>query len=225
MFNNTFSARRPSPWGNRIALVIVFAISNRALPVLAQSDATNLGTSYGAQRAARSLDLTSPQIDYSPAAPAGGEDAPASEERVPERFSLHAQFTNVTQYHPRFRSPFRGPNSLDPGHRGNETVDATLYAGIRVWDGLEFYANPEVDQGFGLSNTLGVAGFPSGEAYKVGAADPYIRLPRAFFRYTLGLGGAEETIEPGINQLAGKRQADNLTFTVGKFAVTDIFDT
>ena len=63
----------------------------------------------------------------------------------------------------------------------------TLFAGLRVWDGLEAYVNPEVDQGFGLSNTLGVAGFPSGEAYKIGMTDPYLRLPRAFFRYTLFL--------------------------------------
>jgi high affinity Mn2+ porin len=101
----------------------------------------------------------------------------------------------------------------------------TLFAGLRLWDGLEAYVNPEVDQGFGLSNTFGIAGFPSGEAYKVGSATPYIRLHRAFFRYTLGLGGAEETIEPGLNQLAGTRQADNLILTVGKFSVVDIFNT
>src|SRR5712691_3855551 len=91
-------------------------------------------------------------------------------ENVPENFSMHGQFTNVTQYHPPFTSPFYGPNSLIPGHRGNETIELTLFAGLRVWDGLEAYVNPEVDQGFGLSNTLGVAGFPSGEAYKIGNA-------------------------------------------------------
>jgi high affinity Mn2+ porin len=154
-----------------------------------------------------------------------GEEGAASDEIAPEWWSVHGQFTNVTQYHPRFTSPFRGPNSLDPGNRGNETIDATLFLGVRVWDGLEFYANPEVDQGFGLSDTLGVAGFPSGEAYKVGAANPYLRLPRAFFRYILGLGGAVERIDPGANQLGGARQADNLTVTVGKFAAPDVFDT
>jgi high affinity Mn2+ porin len=90
---------------------------------------------------------------------------------------------------------------------------------------LEFYANPEIDQGFGLSNTLGVAGFPSGEAYKIGAVAPYIRLQRAFFRYTIGLGGAKEAIESDVNQLAGSRDADNITITLGKFSVVDIFDT
>lgn len=152
------------------------------------------------------------------------ELAPASDENAPERFSVHAQFTNVTQLHQRFASPLRGPNSMDPAPRANETIDATLYAGLRLWDGLEFYANPEIDQGFGLSNTLGAAGFPSGEAYKVGAADPYIRLHRAFSRFTLGLGGEREKIDPGPNQLGGARDAENLIVTIGKFSVTDIFD-
>ena len=41
-----------------------------------------------------------------------------------------------------------------------------------------------------MSNTLGVAGFPSAEAYKVGKKHPYFRLQRAFFRQTVDLGGA-----------------------------------
>jgi high affinity Mn2+ porin len=142
-----------------------------------------------------------------------------------EDYSLHGQFTNVTQFHPRFTSPYRGPNSLDPGNRGDETIDLTVYAGVRLWDGGEFYADAEVDQGFGLSNTLGAAAFPSGEAYKVGARDPYIRLPRAFFRQTIGLGGETEKVDPDANQLGGARQSDNIVITLGKFSVTDIFDT
>jgi high affinity Mn2+ porin len=164
------------------------------------------------------------QLAYTATSPSNSPP-PASEGVAAEWWSMHGQFTNVTQFHPRFTSPFRGQNSLDPGNRGNETIDATLFLGIRIWDDLEFYANPEIDQGFGLSNTTGIAGFPSGEAYKVGAAKPYVRLPRAFFRYSLGLGGAVEGIEPGANQLAGSHQADNLAVTIGKFAVTDIFDT
>jgi high affinity Mn2+ porin len=152
-------------------------------------------------------------------------DPDSGDQPEPEWYSLHGQVTVVTQYHPSFTSPFAGQNSLNPGNRGNETVSATLFAGIRVWDGLEFYADPEIDQGFGLSNTLGLADFSSGEAYKVGSALPYVRLQRAFARYTLGLGGEVEADAPGANQLGGSHLADNLTFTVGKFNITDLFDT
>jgi high affinity Mn2+ porin len=142
-----------------------------------------------------------------------------------ENFNLHGQFVFVEQYHPPFHSPYRGANSLDPGSRGDETISAGVEAGARIWDGLEAYADAEIDQGFGLSGTLGAAGFPSGEAYKVGADIPYFRLQRLFLRQTIDLGGETQNVDDGANQLAGQRTADNLVITAGKFSVTDIFDT
>ncbi|MBL7466299.1 carbohydrate porin, partial [Escherichia coli] len=84
---------------------------------------------------------------------------------------VHGQATLVTQGVLGFRSPYDGPNSLTP-RQVRETIDATVYVGMRPWRGGELWINPEIDQGFGLSDTLGVAGFPSAEAYKVGKASP-----------------------------------------------------
>ena len=67
---------------------------------------------------------------------------------------------------------FRGANSLSPAGQSRETFDLTLYAGLKPWKGAEIFLSPEIDQGFGLSDTLGAAGFLSGEAYKVGQATP-----------------------------------------------------
>lgn len=143
----------------------------------------------------------------------------------PELWGIHGQFTGVNQRHSKFTSPYSGANSLDAGSRNNQTLDLTLMVGRRLWQGGEIWANPEIDQGFGLSNTLGMAGFPSGEAYKVGAQNPYLRLPRLFFRQIIGLGGKQQEIESGANQLGGTQLSDNITFTIGKFGVPDIFDT
>jgi len=152
-------------------------------------------------------------------------DSARDEDAPDESWSLHAQMTFVEQYHPAFHAPYTGPNSLSPESTGRETFDATLFAGLRLWDGGEAYADPEIDQGFGLSNTVGVAGFVSGEAYKVGKADPYFRLQRLFFRQTFDLGGDTEKVDAAANQLGGTRTSDNLLFTAGKFSVTDVFDT
>jgi high affinity Mn2+ porin len=137
--------------------------------------------------------------------------------------ALHGQTTFLGQYAFPFRAPYRGPNSLLP-NQGRETWDVTLYAGIRLWKGAEFWVNPEVDQGFGLSDTLGLAGFPSGEAYKVGARVPYVRVPRFFLRQVVDLGGESGEIAAGINQFPVTTTANRVVLTVGKFAVTDIFD-
>jgi high affinity Mn2+ porin len=149
----------------------------------------------------------------------------SDQQATPEDWAVHGQSTLVWQYHPAFHSPYRGPHSLDPGSRGDETFNATLYLGFRIWSGSEFWLNPEIDQGFGLSDTLGVAGFPNGQGSKVGQATPYPRLPRAFLRQTIDLGGHTEGIEPDANQLGGSETSDRLVFTFGKFSVVDIFDT
>ncbi len=141
-----------------------------------------------------------------------------------DRFAFHAQATYLNQYDPPFRAPYSGTNSLAP-NIGRETGDVTLYAGVRLWQGAEAWVNPEIDQGFGLSGSLGVAGFPSGEAYKVGADYPYTRLDRAFVRQTIDLGGDTQKVDAGQNQFSGSQTSDRLVFTVGKIGVVDIFDT
>jgi high affinity Mn2+ porin len=140
-----------------------------------------------------------------------------------DRFNLHGQMTFVSQYVPRFRSPYVGPQSFLP-KQGQETADATFYLGVRLWEGAEFWINPEIDQGFGLSGALGVAGFTSAEAYKVGNDMPYARLHRAFVRQTIDLGGQVEKVDAGINQFAGSTTRNRLVLTVGKVSVADMFD-
>jgi high affinity Mn2+ porin len=153
------------------------------------------------------------------------EISPPADAAAPEDWAIHAQSTFEDQYHPAFRSSVRGPNSLDPGSRGDETFDATLYAGFRPWAGGEVWVNPEIDQGFGLSDTLGIAAFTSAEAYKVGAAAPYVRVPHLFFRQTVDLGGERQKIDPDLNVLGGSQTANRFVVTIGKFGVNDIFDT
>ncbi len=143
---------------------------------------------------------------------------------VDQPFAVHGQFTYVEQETDAFPAPYAGPNSLSRSE-GRETTDATLFLGARLWSGAELWLAPEIDQGFGLDDTLGVAAFPSAEAYKVGKAAPYLRLPHAFLRQTVGTGDTLETVAPDQMQLGGSRSADRWVFTVGKFAVTDVFDT
>jgi high affinity Mn2+ porin len=140
-----------------------------------------------------------------------------------ENFSLHGQTTFVEQYAFPFRAPYAGTNSL-ASNSGRETWDANLFIGFRPWQGGEFWIDPEIDQGFGLSGTFGVAGFPSAEAYKVGSAYPYARIPRYFFRQTINLGGETQKVESGVNQFAGSQTTDRLVITIGKISVVDIFD-
>ncbi len=147
----------------------------------------------------------------------------ASADEPSEAFAVHGQFTYTEQDTDGFDAPYRGRNSLTP-HTGAETVDATLFIGARLWSGSEIWVSPEIDQGFGLDDTLGVAGFPSGEAYKVGKNQPYIRLQRLFLRQTVDLDGRREPVDSAQLQLGGAHSPDRLVLNAGKLSVVDIFD-
>lgn len=157
--------------------------------------------------------------------PSGKHASVAAASPDADRLSLHGQATFVEQAYPRIRAPYDGPNSLPGSGEARETFDLTLYAGMKLWQGAELWFNPEIDQGFGFNNSHGVAGFPSAEAYKQGSVYPYARIQRAFLRQTIDLGGASEKVDAETNQFAGSQTADRLVFTVGRFAITDIFDT
>ena len=161
-----------------------------------------------------------------PAAELHAQTAGDAMAATPENWAVHAQSTLLFQYHPGFGSSIpMGAQTLDPGRRGAETLDATLYLGVRLWRGAEIWLNPEADQGFGLQNTLGIAGFTSAEAYKIGAADPYYRMTRALFRQTIEFGGERQQVAPDQNVLGGSTTANRVVVTLGKFSVSDVFDT
>ena len=138
-------------------------------------------------------------------------------------WSVHGQTTFIQQGTPSFRSPYRGAYSFVPD-QSRQIWTMTGYIGRRLWDGGELYFNPELNQGFGLSSTLGIGGYVNGEAQKAGAPYPKFRPQRYFVRQTFGLGGETESVPDGLNQIAGTRDIDRITISVGKFAVGDFFD-
>ncbi len=140
-----------------------------------------------------------------------------------DQFAFHGQTTFIEQYAAPFRSPYLGPQSLSP-NQGRESLDFMYFIGAKPWKGAEIWIDPEFNQGFGLSNTKGIAGFPSGASFKVGSAVPYARIQRFFLRQTIDLGGATEKVEADQNQFAGSNTTNRLVLTVGKFSISDVFD-
>ncbi len=138
-------------------------------------------------------------------------------------FVVHGQTTFIEQYAGPFHAPYSGVNSL-ASNAGRETADLMLATGFKLWQGAELWFDPELGQGFGLSDTEGIAGFSSGAAFRVGASIPYPRIQRTFVRQTIDLGGATQKTDADFNQFANSHTADRLVITIGKFSVSDIFD-
>ena len=144
--------------------------------------------------------------------------------RQPADWNIHAQTTFLPQAYPGFRSPYEGANSLPGGGQGRETLTTSAFLGWKLWHGGEFYFNPELAQGFGLNGTLGLAGFPNGEAQKGGA--PYPRFGRSAIssgRPSASAANRKRSRRAPINSPASATSIA-ITVTVGRFAVGDFFD-
>jgi high affinity Mn2+ porin len=160
-------------------------------------------------------------------------DWPGSNSRTPkfdltdpesDRWEIHGQSTYLGQGYPAFRAPYTGTNSLTPARQYQATWSNSLYLNARLWEGGEVYYNPELLQGFGLSDTVGLAGFSSGEAQKSNFPYPHYNTSRLYVRQTFGFGGEQEELASAQQQLAGKVDVNRLTLQAGKFSVGDVFD-
>ena len=137
---------------------------------------------------------------------------------------VHFQLTTVTQAHPSFSARYSGKNSLSPDSEHETTITSTLFLGARLWKQAEVYVNPELSGGSGLSRAFGIAGFPNGEAFRVGSPEPHVSISRLMLRQTFAAGEETEPVQDEANQLGGRRPVRRWTVTAGKFAITDIFD-
>jgi high affinity Mn2+ porin len=158
--------------------------------------------------------------------PESGNFTPKTSLTDPEsdRWEIHGQTTYLPQGYPAFRAPYSGPNSLTPASQFQATWSNSLFLNARLWEGGEVYYNPELLQGFGLNNTVGVAGFPNGEAQKSNFPFPHYNTSRLFLRQTFGFGGEQEELPSGALQLANRVDVSRLTLQAGKLSVADVFD-
>ena len=142
-----------------------------------------------------------------------------------QNWLFHVQATEIAQGQPGFHSPYEGKNSLKSDDGFKQTSSFDIYLGAHVWPGGEIYFNPEYYQGFGLSDTHGIAAFPNAEAYKIGQKIGDILNAHLFLRQTFGLGGEQEEIAGDLLQLAERIDISRLTFTIGRLSMGDQFDT
>jgi high affinity Mn2+ porin len=181
---------------NRLVTVAIFAVAAKTSAMAEDNSINSTNTTAGEQRS----------------------------EIQQQSWNLHAQNTVIVQGDPGFPAKYSGPNSLDSLGETRETVSVDLFAGARLWQGAEAHVDGLLWQGFGLSKTLGVEGFPNGEGFRLGTKVPSVTFARLFIRQTIGLGGEQETVEDDQLHLAGKQDISRVTLTLGKVSAKDIFD-
>ena len=140
-------------------------------------------------------------------------------------WNFHFQFTGIIQYNAPFHSPYAGKNSFLSGEGHAFSVTTTAFVGRKLWSGASLYFNPEMAGGAGLSSTLGIAGFPNGETFRIGVDQTVVYVARIFLRQQISLDKDHfDTLEDGINQVRERVSRKRLTLNFGKFGIADFFD-
>ena len=151
--------------------------------------------------------------------------APEPEKTIPEeKWNAKFQATYLGQSKPSFNAPYTGTNSLTTAREHAYSSTITAYLGYRPWAGGELYFNPEMIQSVPLSTLHGLGGLTNAEQQKTSGPNPKFYKARLFLRQTFGLGGGQDAVESGPNQLAGMVDRKRLVVTVGNLGLIDIFD-
>jgi high affinity Mn2+ porin len=142
-----------------------------------------------------------------------------------QRWALGFQATSIAQHHGYFSAPYTGDNSL-VGHPESEaSLTSTIFFGLRLGSSTQLYFDPELAGGRGFSDTNGVANFPNGEMPRVSTATPKPYIARLYVTHDFGFGDQREMVSAGETQLGGTRPMTRYSVTIGRFTVTDFFDT
>jgi high affinity Mn2+ porin len=149
---------------------------------------------------------------------------------------LSAQITSYAFYLPAFRSPYSNPEvSFGPGPSAGWSFVASVFAGARLWEGAFVALVPEYSNGHGAPNVSGVSGYPDGNMIRVAKVGTAPYFARAFIQQDFAIGpatvGEEDEAPPETRLLPGgpfalrrTRPESRLSFTFGRFAMSDFFD-
>ncbi len=146
-----------------------------------------------------------------------------------ETWNLYGQFTYISSWKLPFQARYTNlngsVNSLVPDSERSFTGSFTLFFGLRLWPGAQFYFVPEAIAERPLSGLRGLgASIQNFELQKQGSENPQFYRSRTFLRQNIDLGGSkvQQTSDP--MQLAGAVESRRIVLTLGTFTTLDVFD-
>ena len=144
---------------------------------------------------------------------------------VDGRFWVSGQSNFIYQVNPGFHAEYSGQNSFQPVHQDSTGRVLTLYTGFQITKAVEVLADFEAAGGLGLSGALGIAGFPNLDAVRDPSLGQSPYLSRLMLHQVIALGSDRTEASRGPLSTFSQQPARRLEVRVGKFGITDFFDT
>jgi len=139
-------------------------------------------------------------------------------------FWLSGQANFIAQMHPRFHSPYRGPNSFNGAEEQAVSRLLTLYTGYELNDTTELVLDAESTGWSGLSQGLGLAGYVNLDVVRNPqlSSEPY--LARLWLRKVIPLSDETVKAERTPLSLLTTLPVRRIDIHVGKMSLPDFFD-
>lgn len=220
----------------RTAKTIILLWSLAGCLLHAQTDATNDSLQQQIQNQSAPASAQSTPVPQDSAAQPPEPDSSADKDPVTmfprhewfDRFWISGQGNIIEQGHGAFRALYSGPNSLrNVGEHANSRI-FTLYTAAKLSEHSDIVFHLEDASGFGLSNSLGLAGYTNIDVVRIpGEGSPLSTAPylaRILLRYVVPLSREVEEVEPGPFGMLKTLPRRRLEIRGGRFSIPDFLD-
>lgn len=141
------------------------------------------------------------------------------------RFWISGQSNIVFQANPPFHADYSGPNSFRNEYNKATGTASTLYTGVRLGESTEVLVDVEAASGLGLSSAVGIAGFTDLDAVRDPELTAVPYLARVMVHQVFALSHDKDEADRGPLSTFSELPKRRLEIRVGKFGITDFFDT
>ena len=142
-----------------------------------------------------------------------------------DRLWLSGQVNIISQWHPAFRSPYQGPNSLTPEAQDASSRVLTLFTGLRLTTTTALLCDVQETGGHGLGEALGLAGFTNLDVVRNPSLSKAPYIARLIFHQIIPLGGKKREVDRTPFSIFHELPDRRIEIRFGKFSLADFFDT
>jgi high affinity Mn2+ porin len=176
---------------------------------------------------ARAQDSPPAQTPGPPATdPAADADAAPAMFAHPEsdRWWISGQANFISQWHPAFRSPYQGVDSLTPEAQDATSRVLTLFTGLRLTGTTELLCDVQETGGHGIGEALGLAGATNLDVVRNPLLSKAPYMARLMWHQIIPLSREKAASTRTPFSLFGTLPARRLEIRFGKFSIVDFFD-
>lgn len=141
-----------------------------------------------------------------------------------DRWWISGQANWISQWHPAFRSPYRGVNSLTPEAQDATSRVVTVFTGVRLTGRIELLCDAQESGGHGIGEALGLGGVTNLDVVRNTTLSRAPYVARLMWHQIIPLSGENVTSVRTPFSLFSTLPVRRLEIRFGKFSMADFFD-